>query len=121
MKLLTEAFIIMTLGMTVTFAFLGIVIGAVSLIARLVRRIEGEPREEAEGPADGGRHGERTRLVAIIAAALHGRLALLRALLLDLLEAADHLRGIDSEHQGRDQRDHDRAAADAAAAHSHGK
>jgi sodium pump decarboxylase gamma subunit len=73
MKLLTEAFIIMTLGMTVTFAFLGVVIGAVSLIARLTHWIEGAPVDEAERPSGGGNQAaDRTRLVAIIAAALHG-------------------------------------------------
>jgi sodium pump decarboxylase gamma subunit len=71
MNLLTEAFIIMTLGMAVTFAFVGVVIAAVNLTARITHRIEGPPQDEPtrRGSADEG--AERARLAAVIATALH--------------------------------------------------
>lgn len=71
MNLLTEAFIIMSLGMAFTFAFVGVVIAAVNLTARISHRIEGPPEDEP--PRRGGNDdgAGRSRLAAAIAAALY--------------------------------------------------
>ena len=70
MDLLKEALIIMSVGMAVTFAFLGIVIAAVNLAARIIHAVEGAPREEGSAASpDAGQ--EQRRIVAAVAAALH--------------------------------------------------
>ena len=69
MDLFAQAFIIMVLGMGVTFAFLGIVIGGVAIAARVIHAIEGPPSDEepdARKTATDGR-----KLAAVVAVALH--------------------------------------------------
>jgi sodium pump decarboxylase gamma subunit len=70
MELLVQATTVMVLGMTVTFAFLGVVIAGVNLSALVIHRIEGAPKEEGDetGPLPGAQ--DRRKIVAAIAAAL---------------------------------------------------
>ncbi len=70
MQLLTQAAIIMVLGMAVTFAFLGVVIAGINLAARIVHAIEGPPREEGGTPAAKPIEPDRRKIVAAIAVAL---------------------------------------------------
>ena len=71
MDLLQQAFIVMSLGMGITFAFLAIVIAGVNLAARIIHAIEGAPREEDAPAAAAGAEQEGRRLAAAVAAALH--------------------------------------------------
>jgi sodium pump decarboxylase gamma subunit len=70
MELLTQAAIIMVLGMAVTFAFLGVVIAGINLGARIVHAIEGPPQEEGGTPAAKPVETDRRKVVAAIAVAL---------------------------------------------------
>lgn len=74
MTLLGQAFIVMVVGMGLVFVFLAVVIQGVTLSARIIHRIEGDPQEaEDDGadPVDDGR--ARRRRAAAIAAALRHR------------------------------------------------
>jgi len=69
MTLLAQSAIIMVLGMTVTSAFIGLVIAGVDVAARIIRRLEGSPAEP--GPASSGfRTEDEGAVVAAIAATL---------------------------------------------------
>lgn len=68
MELFTQSTTIMVLGMSVTFAFLGVVIAGINLSAWIIHRIEGAPQEETDTPAAPAQ--DRRKVVAAIAAAL---------------------------------------------------
>ena len=69
MELFVQAFIIMVLGMGVTFAFLGIVIAGVEIAARAIHAIEGPPSDEAHEASASSLDGKK--LAAVVAVALH--------------------------------------------------
>ena len=69
MELFAQATTIMTLGMAVTFAFLGVVIAGIRLSAWIIHRVEGPPREQ-EAPAPPAPANDHRKVVAAIAAAL---------------------------------------------------
>jgi sodium pump decarboxylase gamma subunit len=68
MELFRQAFTIMVLGMALVFAFLALLILAVNLAARVIHRIEGEPRDEIPEVADD--QLTKNRRAAAIAASL---------------------------------------------------
>lgn len=70
MELLVQASVIMVLGMSVTFAFLGVVIAGVNMAAWIIHRIEGAPTEAGNDVPQAGTP-DRRKIVAAIAAALH--------------------------------------------------
>jgi len=70
MQLLIQAAIIMVIGMTITFVFLGVVIAGINLTARIVHAVEGPPQEEGGAPAAKSAGPDRRKIVAAITAAL---------------------------------------------------
>ncbi len=66
MELFWQALTIMTLGMTIVFLFLFVVIQCMNLTAHLIRRYAAEQPAPATGSADAS---ARARLAAAIAAA----------------------------------------------------
>jgi Na+-transporting methylmalonyl-CoA/oxaloacetate decarboxylase gamma subunit len=70
MELLIQATIIMVLGMAVTSIFIGIVIGGVSLSARIIHRTGSASPEVKGGPTPPSIPIDNGRIVAAIAAAL---------------------------------------------------
>jgi sodium pump decarboxylase gamma subunit len=65
MELLTQALTIMSVGMTLVFLFLLVVIGGIVATARLIRRYEARPPSARAAAAP-----EPQRLAAVIAVAL---------------------------------------------------
>jgi Na+-transporting methylmalonyl-CoA/oxaloacetate decarboxylase gamma subunit len=70
MELLVQASIIMVLGMAVTSLFIGIVIGGVSLSARIIHRAGAASTEVKGGTTPPSATMDNGRIVAAIAAAL---------------------------------------------------
>ena len=69
MEMFRQASTIMALGMTLVFLFLGGVILAVDLAARIIHHFEGPPTDDEAEPA--GRADGMHRRAAAIAVALH--------------------------------------------------
>lgn len=69
-EMLLEGAALLVLGMGIVFAFLLLLVGTLSLTARLIKRIEGEPPVAAIVGGAAGEGGDASAVVAAIGAAI---------------------------------------------------